>query len=78
MNDPENATREVVDYKVRHALGLKALRDIRRLVDIFELEEHQQKSARTIAVVALLAFLLIAALVVGWPSISRLVTALLS
>lgn len=78
MTNTDNAEREVVEHKVRRALGFKALRDIRRLVDIFDLEQHQQRSARVIAVLALIAFLLVAVSVIAWPPISRLITALFS
>jgi len=78
MANRDNAVREVVDHKVRRALGKKALREVRKLVSEFQIEDHHRKRARLFAVLMLIIFVLVAMSVVRWPSISRYVTGMLS
>lgn len=78
MQTPENLEREVVDYKIRRALSIKALREIRLLVDGFEQDQRTSQRARLIAVLGLIAFLLVAVSVILWPPIFRLATGLVA
>lgn len=78
MKTTDDPVQDVVDHKVGRALGFKALREIRTLVNLFEMEESQRHRARLYAVLALITFLLVAMLVTFWPALSRVVTGLLT
>ena len=78
MKSTESQAREVVDHKIRHALSIKALRDIRALVDVFEQDQRISQRARLLVILALFAFLLVAVSVILTPAIYRLITGLIS
>ncbi len=78
MKTTEDPVRDVVDLKVRRALGSKVLPQIRTPVNLFEMEERQRHRACLYAVLALILFLLAAMPVTSWPALSRVVTGLLT
>ncbi len=77
MADQEKEIQEFVDRRVRDAVGRKALRDVRGLVDELEAQEKAQRRVQKVVLVIVALLIGIGLLVVLWAPAGRFASGLL-